>query len=195
MVSRVTTFVLGHHHALTLGAHEDLVFGALKILHLDESAIASRGHQSRFVTQVGQVSAGHAGRAACNHRSVHVCAERNLAHVHIEDLLATTDIGQGHVNLAVKAPRAQQRSIQNIWAVGGCHHDHAEVGLETVHLHQHLVECLLALVVSTAQASATLTANGINLIHKNNARCVLLCILKHVANTGGTHAHEHLNEV
>jgi hypothetical protein len=43
------------------------------------------------------------------------------------------------------------------------------VALEAIHLSEQLVDGLLALVVATAQACATLPAHGINLIDEDDA--------------------------
>ena len=61
-------------------------------------------------------------------------------------------VGQRHQDLAVEAARAQQRGVEDVGAVGGRHHHDALGGLEAVHLGEHLVERLLALVVPAAEA-------------------------------------------
>ena len=195
MVGRVAALFLGHDHALALRAHQDLVLGFFKVDHLDHAGIATRCHQSRFVAQVGQIGTAHAGGTAGDHRRVHVLADRDFAHVHVQDLLAATDVGQGHINLTVKTAGAQQGGVQNVWTVGGSHHDHAQIGFKAIHLDQHLVEGLLALVVAAAQACATLAANRIDFVNENDARCVLFGVFEHVANTGCTHAHKHLDKI
>src|SRR5690606_32286289 len=105
--------------------------------------------------------------AAGDHARVHIGTQRDFAHVHVQNLLTATDIGQRDVHLPVKASRAQQCCIQNVGAVGGCHHDHTQIGLETVHLDQHLVQGLFTLVVATTQASAALAPHGIDLVDKD----------------------------
>ena len=195
VVGRVAALFLGHDHALALGAHQDLVLGLLEVLHLDHAGVAARGHQRGLVAQVGQVGAAHAGRAAGDDAGADVLADRDLAHVHVQDLLAAADVGQRDVDLTVEAARAQQRGVQDVGAVGGRDHDHAQVGLEAVHLDQHLVQRLLALVVAATQARATLAADGVDLVDEDDAGRVLLGVLEHVAHARRTHADEHLDEV
>jgi hypothetical protein len=79
--------------------------------------------------------------------------------------------------------------------VGGRHHDDAEVGLEAVHLDQHLVQRLLALVVAAAQAGTAVAADGVDLVDEDDAGRALLGLLEHVAHAGRAHADEHLDEV
>ena len=195
MVSRVAALPFGHHHALALRTHQNFVFGLFEILHFHQTRIAPGGHQSSFVAQIGQVGAGHTGCATGDHTGVHVLGDGHLAHVHIQNLLATTNIGQGHIHLAVKATRAEQCSIQNVRTVGRSDHDDADVGLKTIHLHQHLVQGLLALVVSAAQTGATLATDRVNFIDKDDAGRILFGVVKHIAHTGCADAHEHFYEV
>ena len=124
-----------------------------------------------------------------------VLADRDLAHVDVQDLLAAADVGQLDIDLAVEAARAQQGGVQDVGPVGGRDHDHAQVGFEAVHLDQHLVQGLLALVVAAAQAGATLAADGVDFIDEDDAGRVLLGVLEHVAHAGRAHADEHFDEV
>ena len=54
---------------------------------------------------------------------------------------------------------------------------------------------MFTLVIATAQASATLATDGVNLVNKNDARCVFLGIIEHVSYAGCTHADKHFNEI
>jgi hypothetical protein len=122
-------------------------------------------------------------------------ADRHLAHVHVQDLLAAADVRQRHHHLAVEAARAQQRRVEHVGPVGGGDHDDALAGLEAVHLDQQLVQRLLALVVAAAQAGAALAADRVDLVDEQDAGRVLLRLLEHVAHAGRAHADEHLDEV
>ena len=187
--------VLAHRHRAAFGAHQDLVAGAVEMVHAHVGRVLTGGEQCRLVDQVGQVRAGEAGRAAGHDHRVHVLVQRHLAHVHLEDLLAALHVRQAHHHLAVKAARAQQRRVQHVGAVGGGDHDHALPALEAVHFHQQLVEGLLALIVAAAQAGAAMAADGVDLVDEDDARRVLLGLLEHVAHARGAHADEHLDEV
>ncbi len=178
-----------------LRAHDDLVLGALEVVHLHQALVAAGSEQRRFVHQVGEVGAGESGRAAGDDVGAHIGRHRHLAHVHVEDLLAAADVGQRHHHLAVEAARAQQRRVEHIGPVGGRDHDHAGVALEAVHLHQELVERLLALVVAAAQAGAALAADRVDLIDEHDAGRMLLGLVEHVAHARRAHADEHLDEV
>ena len=113
----------------------------------------------------------------------------------IEDLLASTDIGQGHNHLTVEAARTQQGGIKHIGPVGRGDHNNALVGLKAIHLNEHLVERLFALVITATQASTTLPTDRINLVDEDNARRLFFGVFKHVADTGCAHADKHFHEI
>src|SRR5205823_1034617 len=96
---------------------------------------------------------------------------------------------------AVKTARAQQRGIEHIRPVGCSNQDDAVVGFEAVHFDEQLVQRLLAFVVSTAEASATMASDRVDFIDEDDARRILLALLKQVANAACAYAHEHLNKI
>ena len=136
MVCRGALFFLGNHHRFALGAHENLVLGALKIVHIHQTLVAARGEQRRFVHQIRQISTRHARRATRNNFGFDIRRNRYLAHMHQQNLLAAADIRQRHDHLTVKATRTQQRRIKHIRTVGRSDHNNPDVGLEAIHLHQ-----------------------------------------------------------
>jgi len=75
------------------------------------------------------------------------------------------------------------------------HQDDAFVGFEAVHFHQQLVQGLFALVVSAAQAGTTLTADGIDLVNKDDAGSVFLALFEEIADAACAHAYEHFHEI
>ncbi len=127
---------LGEQHGLTLGAHQHLVLGQLKVVHDDLLAIHARGAQGGFVDHVGQVGATETGSSAGQYIQVGVVGDGNLLHVYAKNLFAAAYVGQAHHHAAVEASRAQQRRIEHVGAVGGGYQNHAVVGLKAVHLHE-----------------------------------------------------------
>ena len=98
-------------------------------------------------------------------------------------------------DLAVEAAGAQEGGIEDVGPVGGRDHDDVVLGLEAVHLHQELVERLLALVVAAAEAGAAMAADRVDLVHEDDAGGVLLGLLEQVTHARGADADEHLDEV
>ena len=105
------------------------------------------------------------------------------------------DLGQRDHDLAVEATRAQQRGIEDVGPVGGRHHHDALGGLEAVHLRQHLVERLLALVVAATEAGAALAADRVDLVDEDDRLAHLAGGLEQVAHAARADADEHLHEV
>ena len=112
-----------------------------------------------------------------------------------QDLLATLEVGRVHGDLAVEAARAQQRGVEDVGAVGRGDEDDVRVGVEAVHLDEHLVERLLALVVPAAHAGATVPADRVDLVDEDDRRGVLLGLVEQVAHAARADADEHLDEV
>ena len=77
----------------------------------------------------------------------------------LEDLLTADNVRVRHNDLAVEAAWPQQRRIENVRTVGRRDQDDTLIRLETVHLDEHLVQCLLALVIAAAETGAAMTAD------------------------------------
>ncbi len=121
--------------------------------------------------------------------------QRLAAGVDLQDLGAALAVGAVDHDLAVEAAGAQQRGVQDVGPVGGRDQDDVVGHREPVHLHQELVQGLLALVVTAAHAGAAVAADGVDLVHEDDAGAVLLGLLEQVTHARGAHAHEHLDEV
>ena len=195
VVRGVALLRIAQDHGFTFRAHQDLVLGQLEIHHHDHFAVLPRRLQRRLVHQVCQVRAGQSRCPARQHREIHVVAQRDLLGVNLQDLLAAGNVGPPHHHAPVEAARPQQRRVQHVRTVGGRHQDHAFVRFEAVHLHQKLVQRLLALVVPAAQARPAVPADGIDFVDEDDAGGVLLALLKEVAHAARAHAYEHLHEV
>jgi hypothetical protein len=89
--------------------------------------------------------------------------------VDLEDLRAADAVGPVDDDLAVEAARAQQRRVEDVGPVGGGDQDDVVLHLEAVHLDEQLVERLLALVVAAAEAGAAVAADGVDLVHEDDA--------------------------
>ena len=126
-----------------------------------------------LVDQVGQIGAAHAGGAAGHRAEVDGRVDPLVLAVHLQDGQALVEVGQGHDDLAVEAAGAEDGGVQDVGPVGGGH-DHDALGrVEAVHLREHLVEGLLALVVAAAEAGAPLAADGVDLVDEDDGRRLL----------------------
>ena len=80
-----------------------------------------------------------------------------------------------------KRPGRRSAGIEHVGPVGGREQDDALVRLEAVHLHQELVQGLLALVVPAAQAGAAVAADRVDLVDEDDAGGVALALLEEIA--------------
>src|SRR5579863_7517808 len=115
--------------------------------------------------------------------------------MHFENLLASAEVRAIDDDLTVEAAGAQQRGIQHVGAIGRRDEDHARILIEAVHLNQQLVERLLTLIMTAAEARAALTADLIDFVDKDDTRRRLLRLIEKVADARGTDTDEHLDEV
>ena len=113
----------------------------------------------------------------------------------VEDLLAALHVGGVDADLAVEAARAQQGGVEDVGAVRRRDQDDVGLDVEAVHLDQKLVEGLLALVVTAAEAGAAVASDRVDLVDEDDGRRVLLRLLEQVAHAARADAHEHLDEV
>ena len=66
---------------------------------------------------------------------------------------------------AMVPARPEESLVQDVWPVGASQYNNACGGLETVHLHQQLIERVLPLIIPTSKAaSPSSPPNSINLI-------------------------------
>src|SRR5262249_58446754 len=127
---------------------------------------AARRQDCTFVQEVGEVGTRKASSLLGQRLKVDVQVERFAASMYVEDRPPATNIRPIQHHLAIETARAQQRRVEHVWSVGGSHNNDVRMRIEAIHLYQHLVEGLLALVVRTAQASTALAADGVYLVHQ-----------------------------
>ena len=157
--------------------------------------LARAANSAASLTRLARSAPENPGVPRAISAGLHVVGQRHAAHVHAQDLLAAAHVGQRHDDLTIEAARAQQRRIEHVGTVGGRDDDDALVAFETVHLDQQLVQRLLALVVTAAEARAAMPADRVDLVDEDDAGRVLLGLLEHVAHARSADADEHLDEV
>ena len=187
--------LLAHHARLLLGAGDHAHDPLLELEVVDLALALAGGEQRGLVDQVLQVGAGEARGLGGERVELDRLRERLAARVDLEDLDAALAVGAVDHDLAVEAARAQQRRVEDVRPVGGGDQDDVVLHLEAVHLDEQLVERLLALVVTAAETGAAVAADGVDLVHEDDAGRVLLGLLEQVAHARGADADEHLDEV
>ena len=199
----VAAFVEGHtflfrpgqDQALPALAHEDPVTRCFEVFVLDDQGTAAHSVQGGLVDQVGQVGTAHPGGAPGDlpqiDRGVHLLV---LA-VHLQDGEPLVEVRKRNHDLTVESPWAEDRGVEDVGPVGRGHDDDALGGVEAVHLREHLVERLLALVVAATESGAPLASDGVDLVDEDDGRRLLASSGKEIADPAGTDADEHLHEV
>ena len=180
---------------LALAAEQDLVPGPVEILGRDLLLMLPGREQGRLVHQVLQVGAGKAHGAPGYVGQVHPVCQGHVPGMDPQDFLPGLALGPLQDHLAVEATGPHQGRIQHVGPVGGGDDHYRLVRLEAVHLHQDLVQRLLALVVAAPQAGAALAAHGVDLVDEDNGRGLTLGVLEQVAHPRGPHPHEHFHEL
>src|SRR5438270_9290586 len=200
---RVAHLVIRRDLALVLGgqprllrrpgdhAHDPL----LQLVLFDDLLAAARCEERGLVDEVREVGAREARRAGRERLEVDLRRERLALRVHLEDAAAADAVGPVDDGLPVETARSQEGGIEDVRPVRGGDQDDVVLHLEAVHLDEQLVERLLALVVTSAETGPTVAADGVDLVHEDDARRRLLRLLEQVADARGADADEHLDEV
>ena len=104
-------------------------------------------------------------------------------------------IRQLYRNPAVKTSRTQNCRIQDIHTVGSGHYDNAFIYPESIHLYKKLVQSLFPFIMTASHAGSTLSCNSIDLINKDDTRCVTLALFEKISYTGSTYTDKHFHKV
>ena len=106
----------------------------------------------------------------------------DLLRVNLKNLDAPAFVWQRNLNLAIQPPRSHQRRVQHVRPVRRHHHLDLTQHVEPVHLVQQLHQRSLNLAVRGCALAEALTADGVDLVHEDDARLVLPGVAKHLAN-------------
>src|SRR5574344_2374143 len=104
-----------------------------------------------------------------NRAEVDIVFKLYVLRMDAENSLASLHIGAVYHDLAVKTARAEKRRIKNVRPVRSRKHDESLFIVETVHLHEELVQPLFAFVIA-AEIIRTAFSDGIYFIDKDDAR-------------------------
>ena len=191
-----TIFLLGDHLIALLQATNDAVDSGREVLLGDSLLVVAGCDECSLITYIGYICTGETGGLTCQEIYVEGFVDFDFVEMNLENLDTVVDIGEVDINLTVEATGAHKRLVEYIGAVGSSEQDDATVGAEAVHLGEELVEGILALVVGAEVGIATTsTAYGVDLVDEYDAGGFLLGLTEEVADTRGTDADKHLDEV
>ena len=135
-------------------------------------------HESCFVKKVLEVCTGESDRGESNLSEIDIISERLALRVDLKDGFTLVSIRLVDHDAAVESSGSQESRVEDIDSVGSCHDDNVRIVLESVHLNEDLVKCLLTLVLSAAETCASLTAYRIDLVDEDYGRSFSLGIGK-----------------
>ena len=181
--------------AFTASTEHDAVARVLEVDALDVGRATANGEQRCFVHEVGKVGATHSRRGLGHRVEIDVVAHALPSRVNLEDCQTLFHFGEWNDDLAVEAAGTQQGGVENVGPVGGRHHDDSFGGLEAIHLGEHLVERLFALVVTTTESGTALATDGVDFVDEDDRAAHLRGLLEQVADAACTDANEHFHEV
>ena len=115
--------------------------------------------------------------------------------MYTQNIFSSFEIRAVYDHSAVKTSRTQKCRVQNFRTVRCCKDQHTFGGIKTIHLRKQLVQCLLTLVVSAAITAVTALTDRIDLIDKDDTRCMKFRLGKHITHTGCTDTDKHFHEI
>src|SRR5262249_36962220 len=195
MIGDAAALLRAEYAALLLEAGNDAFDCDREVIERHRVAVASRRHDGGLVDQVGQVSAGEAGRQPGDLVEIDVRGKLNFGDMHLQDFQPSGAVGAVDHHLAVKSSRAQQGRIEHLWAVGGGEQDHSHARIEAIELGKQLVERLLLLVIAAERAGHAAAPQGVELVYEDDAGRRAPRLLEQVADPCGADADEHLDKL
>ena len=196
MDSRCTALGLRHRLVALLQSADNTINSRHKVLALNCLLVLTRCDECRLVTDVSNICSRESRCLASQELAIDIVVQLDVAHVYCEDLLTLVHVWQTDINLTVETSSTHQCLIQNVGTVCCCQDYHSSVGLETIHLGEHLVECILTLVVTRESCVLTsCTTYGVDLVDEDDTWRLLLGLLEEVSYSRSTHSDKHLNEV
>src|SRR6266702_907702 len=178
----------------TLGTDENLVQSLIKAVLGHGNQIATCCQQSRFVDEIGDVGANHPRGGTGDGNQVHIFCQRNIVRVNLENGQAPIPVGTLDCHTPVEAAGAQERFVQPVRSIRGSNHHHGLARLKAVHLHQQLVQGLVALVAAI-DADPTLTTYSINFIEEDDAGRGFLVLIEEITHAAGANTDQHLDKL
>ena len=169
---------------------------SLRSAGADRVLVAPRRQQRRLVDQVRQIGARHA-RASAPPRAAGRRRRRTSRPWRAPRRIASRPALSGRSTSTCRSKRPGRISAES--SVSGrlvaAMMMRPLLRVEAVHLRQQLVERLLALVVPGEVARPARLADRVELVDEDDARRLLLRLLKQVAHARRADADEHLDEV
>ena len=187
--------LLRDDQALPLHPHHHFVFRLFEVAHGDGLVVLPCGEKRCLVHQVRELRAGETRRPLGERLENHVVRERDVLRMDPQYPLASLHVRPVDDHLSVESSGPHECGVEDVRPVGGRDDDYAAVLLEAVHLDKELVQGLLPLVVTAAEARAAMAAHRVDLVDEDDAGSALLPLLEKVPHAARADADKHLDEV
>ena len=195
MVCHDQPLLCGEHFILLLISCDHDLDTLFQIRLSDKLSVLPDRTQRRLIYHVSKFCTGCSGRCSRDGVKVHVVPDLDLSCMYLQDLFPSFQVRKLHRDPPVKSSRAQERRIQSIRTVRGSQ-DHDALGcIESVHLRQELVQCLLTLVVAAEALAVPLLSDRIDLVDEHDTGRFLICLFEKVADLGRSHSDKHFHKL
>ena len=97
--------------------------------------------------------------------------------MNIVDFASLVDRRQSDLYLTIHATRSFQRRVESVCQIGSGQNNDRLISCETIHLDEELVQCVIALIITT-KLLVTLLGNCIDFIDEDDGWRELLCLLE-----------------
>ena len=171
--------------ALQLLVVQDLAGGLHEVLLEAVVPIGTDGEQPGLRADVAHVGAVEAVGELDDGLPVDVAALGDGLRMDLEDLQPLRFVWFGNLDLAIQPAGTEEGGIQDVGTVG--RHDHLDLPLllEAVHLVEQLHEGALDLAVSAGALREAAAADGVDLVHEDDAGLMVLGEAEHLSDDAG----------
>mmetsp|Transcript_4964 Transcript_4964/g.16607 ORF Transcript_4964/g.16607 Transcript_4964/m.16607 type:complete len:323 (-) Transcript_4964:459-1427(-) len=157
---------------LLLVEHVLLGLAELGLRHL-HAALAQR-QQAGLGADGLDVRAGELVLGHDEFLKVDVVRQGHLGRVDAEDVPLGLDVRHGKLNLAIDAPRADERGVQRLDLVGGQDDLDVPPGIEAIELVEQLEHRALDLALAPRRCVVPFRTHGVDLVNEDDGRRVLV---------------------
>src|SRR5208283_4589816 len=115
--------------------------------------------------------------------------------MNIQNSFSASNVGLVDCHVPVETTGPQQCRVEYFGAVCRGHYDYSGPWIETVHLNQELVQCLLPFIMTPDGIQPACLPQSVQLVHENDAWSVILGLAEKIADTRCPNANKHLDEL
>src|SRR6056297_1315660 len=188
-------FLVAYHSASFFRSGNNFRYRFLYRIHFDCLVVYPCRMQGRLVQQVFQIGRSESGSPSRKNFQIDVLVKRFVFRVDFQYGLAAPDVGYSNAYLPVESSRSEKCRVKNVRSVG-CGYDYYSLMVsKPVHFNEKLIEGLLPLIMSSAQACASFSSHSINFIYENYAWGTLLGLFKKISDSRSSHTYKHFNKI